>query len=85
MRIINQSEAIITINGSKIFPGDEFVTSENMFNTQPIYSDIGSVEITTEYGKRSFECFGNLKAHEDETRRDYYELPFIIIEGATNG
>ena len=80
MRIINQSEAIITINRSKIFPGDEFVTSENMFNTQPIYSDIGSIEITTEYGKRSFECFGNLTACEDNTRTDVFGLPFIIIK-----
>lgn len=73
------------MNGVTVYPNEWLEISEMMFNTQAIFSDIGSIEITTEYGKRSFHCFGNLKAHEDETRRDCYELPCIIIEGATNG
>ena len=79
MRIINQSEAIITINGSKVFPGDEFITAENMFNTQPIYSDIGSIEITTEYGVRSIKCYGKLEAYEDTYLKDTNGLAQIIV------
>ena len=80
MRIINQSGVTLTLNGHELGPTQECFTAENMFNTQAIHSDIGSVEITTEYGKRSFECFGQLTAYEDEHTIDSNGLPHIVID-----
>lgn len=80
MRIVNQTHFYdIIINGNTVTPSQEYTTGEMMFNSQAIFSDIGSVEIITEYGKRSFRCYGNLKAYEDKVLKDANGLPQIIV------
>ena len=80
MRIVNQTHWYdITINGNTVKPGEEYTTGEMVFNSQPIYSDIGSVEIITGYGKRTFRNYGNLKAYEDKVLKDVNGLPQIIV------
>lgn len=79
MRIINQTQYNLTIDGDTVEPGHEYLTDEMMFNTQPIYSDIGAVEITTEYGVRSFKCYGKLEAYEDTYLKDENGLAQIIV------
>ena len=80
MKIVNQSNVTIVVNHFRINPLQKYETSEMWFNTQPIYSDIGAVEITTEYNERSFDCYGKLTAREDLTNRDTNGLPYIIVE-----
>ena len=80
MRIINQTHFYdIIINGNTVTPSQEYTTGEMMFNSQAIFSDIGSVEIITEYGKRSFRCYGNLKAYEDKVLKDVNGMPQIMV------
>lgn len=79
MRIANQSGYNIDIDGNTISTGEEYEADEMMFNSVSIHSDIGSVEITTEYSKRSFRNYGNLKAYEDETLKDAQGLPQINV------
>lgn len=80
MRIVNQTHWYdIIINGQTVTPSQEYTTGEMMFNSQAIFSDIGSVEIITEYGKRIFRNYGNLKAYEDEVLKDANGLPQIIV------
>ena len=79
MIIVNQSGAELTINSNKVAPVEEYDITEMMFNTVNIHSDIGSVEITTEYGKRSFECFGQLRAYESDYLKDKGGLAQIIV------
>lgn len=80
MRIVNQTHYYdITINGNTVKPCEEYTTGEMVFNSQPIYSDIGSVEIITEYGKRYFINHGNLKAYEDKVLKDTNGLPQIMV------
>ena len=80
MRIVNQTHWYdIIINGNTVTPSQEYTVGENVFNAQAIFSDIGSVEIITEYCKRSFRCYGNLKAYEDEILKDANGLPQIIV------
>ena len=80
MRIVNQTHWYdIIINGNTVKPSQEYTVGENIFNAQSIFSDIGSVEIITEYCKRSFRCYGNLKAYEDEVLKDANGLPQIIV------
>lgn len=80
MRIVNQTHWYdIIINGNTVTPSQEYTVGESVFNSQAIFSDIGSVEIITEYCKRSFRCYGNLKAYENEVLRDANGLPQIIV------
>ena len=82
MRIINHSgyfEYELTINGNKVGPNQEIIVGEMMFNSQAIFSDIGSVEIITEYGKRTFRCYGQLKAYESKDLKDASGLAAIIV------
>ena len=80
MRIVNQTHYYdITINGQTVTPSQEYTTGEMVFNSQAIFSDIGSVEIITEYGKRYFINHGNLKAYEDEVLKDVNGMPQIIV------
>ena len=82
MKIINQSDVILWINGSRVAPGSEYDSYESAFSTLNIHSDIGSVEITTEYCQRSFMCFGKLKAYGSAELKDALGLPKIIVEYA---
>ena len=82
MRIINHSGLFdygLTVNGNKIGPNQEIIVGEMMFNSQAIFSDVGSVEVVTEYGKRTFRCYGNLKAYESKDIKDANGLPAIIV------
>ena len=82
MRIINHSRYFdyeLTVNGNKIGPNQEIIVGEMMFNSQAIFSDVGSVEVVTEYGKRTFRCYGNLKAYESKELKDANGLPAIIV------
>lgn len=82
MRIINHSgyfDYELTINGNKVGPNQEIIVGEMMFNSQDIFSDIGSVEIITEYGKRTFRCYGHLRAYESKYLKDANGLAAIII------
>jgi hypothetical protein len=64
MTITNNTHIDLYISGKVLNPNETCEFSESMFNTLNIHSDIGSCVITTEYGKRSFKYFGNLKAKE---------------------
>ena len=79
MRIANQSGYNIVIDGNTISTGEEYEVDEMMFNSVSIHSDIGSVEITTEYSKRFFQNYGNLKAYEDAVLKDAQGLPQINV------
>lgn len=79
MIIVNQSGAELTINSNKVAPVEEYDITEMMFNAVNIHSDIGSVEITTEYGERSFACFGHLQAYESDNLKDPNGLAEIIV------
>lgn len=82
MRIINHSghfDYELTINGNKVGPNQEIIVGEMMFNSQDIFSDIGSVEIITEYGKRTFRCYGSLKAYESKDLKDANGSAAILI------
>ena len=70
MIIHNNTDTILMIDHNRILPEEEYDTDEMMFNTVNVFSDIGAVEITTEYSKRSFDCYGNLIAEELEDRDD---------------
>jgi len=79
MTIVNQAGCDLFIDGNEIEPQEEYDTSEMMFNTQSIFSDVGAIEITTEYSQRSFRCFGNLEAYENKEAKDKQGLPVIVI------
>ena len=79
MRIANQSGYNIVIDGNTISTGEEYTVDEMMFNSVSIHSDISSVEITTEYSKRFFQNYGNLKAYEDAVLKDDQGLPQINV------
>lgn len=70
MVIHNNTDTILTIDKNKIQPGETYDTYEMAFNTVNVFSSIGAIEITTEYSKRSFDCYGNLIAEELEDRDD---------------
>ena len=65
-----------------MFLGKEIDVPEMIFNTQSIHSDAGSIEITTEYCIRSFDCYGGLKAYENTQIKDDQGFPEIIIVDA---
>jgi len=82
MIILNKSTATLNISGTKVPPDDAFETTEMMFNTVDIHSDIGSVVITTEYSTRYFEAFGKLIAFEsDYLPKDKQGLKQIVVFG----
>lgn len=79
MIIKNQTEVKIVIDHEEIKPGESYECLEHIFDTTTVFSDIGSVEITTEYSKRYFDTYGNLMAIETD-QLDQQELPVIIIK-----
>jgi hypothetical protein len=79
MRILNNSYHDIVIRGNTVHHPYAITVVEQAFNTQAIFSDIGSVEITTEYSKRSFRCFGQLAAYESSCLIDTGGMPVIVI------
>lgn len=82
MKIVNKSTHTIVVSREKIAPDEEVNILEGMFDTQSIHSDAGSIEITTEYSKRSFDCYGGLKAYENKQVKDNQGLPEIIVVDA---
>lgn len=68
MIIKNKTDIDIEINRRVIHPNQEYNTVEMMFNTVDIHSECGSVDITTEYGKRSFRNYGHLFAYEGKDK-----------------
>lgn len=79
MKIVNKSTHNIVVSREKIAPDEEVNILEGMFDTQSIHSDVGSIEITTEYCVRSFDCYGGLKAYENKQVKDNQGLPEIIV------
>ena len=79
MKILNNSGHDIVVNGTTVHHPHAITVVEQAFNTQAIFSDIGSVEITTEYSKRSFRCFGQLTAYESSYHIDTGGMPVIVI------
>lgn len=86
MKIVNKSTHNIVVRNEtaarKVAPKEEINVPEYIFNTQSIHSDAGSIEITTEYSKRSFDCYGGLKAYENKQVKDDQGLPEIIVVDA---
>ncbi len=65
MRIYNDLNSPLFIEDRWIKHGDYIDITEHIFDTINIHSDIGSAEITCEYGERFIENFGKLVARED--------------------
>lgn len=80
MIILNKSNVELHINGNEVVPGAEYDAAEMMFQDLSIHSDIGSVEVVTEYSTRYFSCYGRLTAYESDSTKDTSGLPQIIIE-----
>lgn len=66
MRIYNNSNYTVFVNGFYIVSGDYADISENIFDTINIHCNAGSSEITCEYGKRYIKNYGNLYAEETD-------------------
>ena len=79
MKIFNQSGSNILINSETVPDTESIIVKEMMFNTQTIYSDFGSAEIITEYGKRSFKCHKYLRAYDSPYITDASGMPAVII------
>mgnify|MGYP006988850555 CR=1 FL=1 len=77
MVIVNNTDQCLYVTGIEITPNERITCCEMMFNTCDILSDIGSVEITTEYSIRSFRNFGQLRGFETE---DVDEIGLKIIQ-----
>lgn len=80
MKIVNRTNWYdISINGHIVKPSEEIVVPENVFSSRDIHSDIGSAEIITEYCKRYFRNYGNLKAYESEEKDDKgYAIIYVV-------
>lgn len=78
MKIINKTPYDIKIENIIVKPGKSFEFIETIFDTNTVYSDLGTVKISTEYLKRSFEKYGNLDAREINYKDKQY-LPIIEI------
>lgn len=83
MEIVNNTRYNLTINSHTVKPGDYYTVGEMTFNSLPIYSDIGSIEVVTEYCKRTFRCYGNLKARESKKYKDNDGRPVILVSDTT--
>lgn len=68
MIITNNTNHIIYIDDVAIAPKSSYECEEHQFNTVNIHCDIGSCIITTEYSKRTFSDFGNIKVVELEDK-----------------
>ena len=66
MRIYNNSNYTVFVNGFYIVSGDYADISEHIFDTINIHCNAGSSEITCEYGKRYIKNYGNLYAEETD-------------------
>ena len=64
MIITNKTNVDLEIFGCKLKPNASTKCAEAIFNTVDVHSDIGSIVITTEHSKRSFQNFGKLFAKE---------------------
>lgn len=64
MRIYNDSHYPLFIADCWVKHGDYIDITENIFDTIHIYSDIGSAEITCEYGERFIKRFGKIVVQE---------------------
>jgi len=80
MIIKNKSGIDLYIDGKNVSSGAEHNSQEMSFQQKVVHSDIGSVEIITEYSQRAIKTFGNLRAHESKSFKDEQGLPIIIIE-----
>lgn len=78
MTIINNTNVDLYINSRIINPGSKERIYERCFNTVNIHSDIGSIEIVTEYSKRYIKTFGRITA-EETGEMDENGLPNIVV------
>lgn len=84
MVIINNTDRCIYICGYEIKPDEREEFEERCFSDINIHSDIGSVEIITEYSIRIIKCFGKLMAGEIK-ELDVNGLPCISIKERERG
>ncbi len=82
MKIVNLSHDDIMVNGSTVKHKEFIEVCEHTFNSQDIHANKGSVEIVTEYCRRSFRNYGNLKGEELKEYKDSLGFPIIIIKDA---
>ena len=83
MKIENNLKSVdIKARGTWIKPGMIETFDEHIFDTISIHSEIGSVEIVTEYCQRIIKCFGNLVAEE---KNEMDETGFKIISVRSRG
>lgn len=75
MIIKNNSGAALSVCGQTIEKESKIEVIEHIFDTICVFSDIGSVEITCEYGNRIFRSFGNLCAYEE----DLEGQPIVVV------
>lgn len=78
MTIINNTNVNLHINSGIITPASKKEMYEGCFNTVNIHSDIGSIEIVTEYSKRYIKNFGKITA-EETGEMDENGLPNIVV------
>ncbi len=78
MTIINNTNVDLHINSEIITPGSKKGIYEGRFNTVNIHSDIGSIEIVTEYSERYIKNFGRITA-EETGEMDENGLPNIVV------
>ena len=78
MLITNKTKVELVISGGILKPGETREYMEMGFSVRNIHSEIGSVYITIEYGKRSISNFGKLVAKEGH-KNDEYGMKNIIV------
>ena len=80
MIIRNKTGIDLYIDGENISSDAEHDSQEMTFQQKVVHSDIGSVEIITEYSRRTIKTFGKLRAYESRSLKDEQGLPIILIE-----
>lgn len=80
MIIRNKTGIDLYIDGENISSDAEHNSQEMAFQQKVVHSDIGSVEIITEYSRRTIKTFGKLQAYESKSLKDEQGLPIILIE-----
>ena len=78
MLVTNKSNVQIVILGGILKPNESREYTEMAFNTLNIHSEIGSVEITTEYCRRSIKNYGKLFAKEGRKKGEHGMKNIIV-------
>lgn len=78
MTVTNKTSVTLEILGGSLEPNESREYPEMMFNTLSIHSEIGSCDITTEYGERYFRNFGKLVAEEGRKKNELGMKEIIV-------